>query len=423
MKTFWTTIIVLIIIGAGFFVYKNEFSPAENPSGQTSENQNEGSSSPIRNLSYHTETISAPGLPLGSFGLTIPDGYHISVAANGMTKPRFMALSPDGRLFVPDMINAGDTDNGKIYILSGFNSETHTFGLKSVYLSNLRNPNSVTFYKDTSGKEWIYIALTDKLIRYPYHAGDMQPLGDPQTIATFPDFGNPASEGGWHLTRTLAIHDDKIYVSVGSSCDGCEEMNFKRASILLMDPDGKNLKVYANGLRNAVGLDFVGDSLYATDMGVDHLGNGAPNDVVLKIQAGANYGWPYCYYLNGKVLPDTTENWKNSFDCSVVPAAFTDLPPHSAPLGIEFVDSKAGSVLQNSFLVALHGSGNVSIGTGNAVVRVSKDGATVTPIVSGFLKDGKRAGRAAGILENSNGDIFITDDYDGLVYDLYKASE
>jgi glucose/arabinose dehydrogenase len=423
MKKLLTIIVVfIIVVAAGFFISKYDFPARGLQSGEVSDqiNDQDGieNKSPLEDLSYHSETISAPGIP--DYNLRIPDGYHITVAASGMQKPRFMAMSPDDRVFVPDMVNASDTNNGKIYILDDFNSVTHEFGSKTVYLSDLRNPNSIAFYKDSDGREWIYIALTDKLIRYSYQAGDTKPAGVPQTIATFPDFGNPASEGGWHLTRTIAVREDKLYVSVGSSCDACEETNNERASILEMDPDGGDLHVYASGLRNAVGLEWVDDQLFATAMGVDHLGSEVPNDMVLKIRAGANYGWPYCYYLKGDVLPDTTRKWQDHFDCSTAPQSFTDLPSHSAPLGIAWIDEQAGAALRNSFLVALHGSGNISIGTGNEIIRLSSDGKSLRPIITGFVEGDKRIGRVAGILEMASGDILITDDQNGLVYDLYQ---
>jgi glucose/arabinose dehydrogenase len=418
MKKIFTIIAALLIVIVGVFIYGYVWSQKDTITNQNDGHDNSNNRPPLEDLSYHSETISVSGIP--SYDLRIPDGYHITVAASGMQKPRFMAVSPDGRVFVPDMINAGDTDNGKVYILDGFNSATHQFAAKTVYLENLRNPNSIAFYKDASGKEWIYIALTDQLVRYPYQSGDTEPSGIPQTIATFPDFGNPASEGGWHLTRTIAIHKDKLYVSVGSSCDACEEANSERASILETDPDGSHSHIYASGLRNAVGLLWLEDQLFATAMGVDHLGSEAPNDTVLKIHKSANYGWPYCYYLNGDILPDTTRKWQNYFDCSTVLSEFVDLPPHSAPLGIAWLDEQTGPALRNSFLVALHGSGNISIGTGNEIVRISRDGKSLTPIITGLVEDGKRVGRVAGILEMDSGDVLITDDQNGLVYNLYQ---
>ncbi len=81
----------------------------------------------------------------------------------------------------------------------------------------------------------------------------------------------------------------------GSSCNACEEKEEVRATILEMDPDGKNQRYFARGLRNAVGLQWVNDRLYATNMGSDHLGDNRPADTFYSIEAGTNYGWPYCF--------------------------------------------------------------------------------------------------------------------------------
>ena len=120
--------------------------------------------------------------------------------------------------------------------------------------------------------------------------------------------------GGWHLTRTIAIGPNgKIYVSVGSSCNACEEKEDVRASILEMDADGKNQKRFAHGLRNAVGLRWIktrdgNGSLFATNMGSDHLGDHKPADTMYQLSSGANYGWPYCYQSGASRLPDPKFN-------------------------------------------------------------------------------------------------------------------
>jgi glucose/arabinose dehydrogenase len=350
-----------------------------------------------------------------TISLNVPMDYSINVAADGFAHVRFMAWSPDHRLFVGEMTNASDTHTGRVLILDGFDPQTRTFAGTHVYLDSLRNPNSVAFYRDPEGKEWIYVAITDKLIRYLYADGDNVPSAAPQVLATFPDFGPTAAEGGWHLTRTLAFHGDMLYVSVGSGCNSCEEPGVTRGDILEMNPDGSNSHSIANGLRNAVGIIYAAGVLYATANEVDHLGNDKPNDLVYKISEGANYGWPYCYQYNGAIYDDTTKQWQNPYDCSKVPMAFAELEPHSAPLGLEYFDGTfADSALHNSFLVAEHGSGKPSIGTGY-VVSLVRNG-TSTPFVSGFLSNDVRQGRPVDILRNDDHSFFVTDDFNGAVY-------
>lgn len=99
-----------------------------------------------------------------SFELNLPDGYDISIAAQGLKRVRFMAQSPDKRIFVTDMYNLTDNRRGVVYILDQFDSTTRQFKKVTKYLSGLRNPNSVAFYTDRDGANWFYLALTDRLV-------------------------------------------------------------------------------------------------------------------------------------------------------------------------------------------------------------------------------------------------------------------
>ena len=235
--------------------------------------------------------------------LNAPQGYDVRVAAEGLRRVRFMAMSPDGRLFVTDMYNRTDNSRGKVYVLDGFDRKTKRFAKVSTYLEKLRNSNSIAFYTDASGSDWIYVALTDQLVRYPYKRGAMSPNGKPQVIATFPAYGLDYKYGGWHLTRTIAFGPNgKVYVSVGSSCNACDEKEAIRATVVEMNPDGSGQRFFVTGLRNAVGLKFDGPTLYATNMGADHLGDHAPADALHALKDGADYGWPQCYESKGRIV-------------------------------------------------------------------------------------------------------------------------
>ncbi|HEX3102717.1 MAG TPA: hypothetical protein VHQ01_13025, partial [Pyrinomonadaceae bacterium] len=191
-----------------------------------------------------------------SFNLNLPSEFEIVPAVEGLKRVRFFAKAPDGRIFVTDMYNLTDNKLGKIYILDGWDAAKGKFSKVIPYMTNLKNPNSVQFYRDAQGQDWLYVAETDKLTRRKFKAGETTP-GDthPQTLATFPDYGLSYKYGGWHLTRTIAFTPEgKLYVSVGSSCNACVEKEKVRASIIEMNPDGSGQREYARGLRNAVGL-------------------------------------------------------------------------------------------------------------------------------------------------------------------------
>lgn len=357
-----------------------------------------------------------------SFDLNLPEGFALSVAADGLKRVRFMAESPDGRVFVTDMYNLADNKRGAVYILEGFDPATKKFAKVTPYLTRLRNPNSVAFHTDSHGTHWLYLALTDSLLRYRYEPGDDKPRSTPEVLATFPDYGLNYKYGGWHLTRTIAFGPDgKLYVSVGSSCNACVEKEEVRASVLEMDEDGSNQRFYARGLRNAVGLRFVGGRLFATNMGADHLGKDKPADTMYSLREGTDYGWPYCYQSGARVFADPEFNPKGKKKaCAKVPAAYAAFDAHSAPLGLEHFDAASAASLSDSFLVALHGSTNKSLGKGYKVVRVRAGGAAPEEFITGFLRAGKVQGRPADIFAYGRDAFLLTDDHAGAVYYVYR---
>jgi len=357
-----------------------------------------------------------------TFNLNLPEGFRISVAAQGLRRARFVAESPDGRLFVTDMHDLSDNRKGAVYVLDRFDPATKRFERVTPYLTGLRNPNSVAFYTDARGITWLYLALTDRLLRYRYAAGADAPVGEPEVLATFPDYGLNYKYGGWHLTRTVAVGGDgKVYVSVGSSCNACVEKEEVRAAVLVMEPDGGRRRIYARGLRNAVGLRWVGGRLFATDMGADHLGKDKPADAMYALREGANYGWPYCYRSGRKVYPDAKFNPRGrKFSCRGVPAALAAFDSHSAPLGLEHFDAGGAAGVSDSFLVALHGSTTKSLGRGYRVVRVPASGGAPEDFITGFQQGGKVNGRPVDIFSLGGDAFLLTDDHAGVVYYVYK---
>ena len=356
-----------------------------------------------------------------SFTLNLPESLEIAVAVQGLKRVRFMAMSPDHRIFVTDMYNLTDNKKGVVYILDDFEPTSKRFLKVTQFMSGLRNPNSVAFYRDEEGNDWFYLALTDRLVRYRYIHGSIKPTGEPEILATFPDYGLAYKYGGWHLTRTIAVGPNrKIYVSVGSSCNACEEKEEVRASVIEMDPDGKNQRHFARGLRNAVGMRWIGDQLVVTNMGADHLGLDLPDDTMGILKEKTNYGWPYCFQFGLKMFVDPKLNRRGSkFDCKQSAPLSVGLGAHTAPLGLEFFDAADLKGLQNSFLVALHGSTNKRIGRGYKVVRVGTDKSGTEDFITGFLQNGIVSGRPCDIFRFRNG-FLLTDDKAGVIYYVYE---
>ncbi|MBK8612245.1 MAG: PQQ-dependent sugar dehydrogenase [Flavobacteriales bacterium] len=352
--------------------------------------------------------------------LDIPEGYELRVAAEGMKRFRFLAPSPDGRLFATDMHDLTDNRRGRVYIFDGWNEDSARFEKRSTYLSGLHNPNQVAFLS-TATDTFLYVATTGKLLRFAYHAGDTVPRAKPTVIDTFPSYGLSYKYGGWHLTRSLAFHKGKLYVSVGSSCNACLETEDVRATLLEMDPDGGNKRIYATGLRNAVGLRWVGDELFATGMGSDHLGTGAPDDVLFHIEEGKHYGWPFHYQVGEELFADTAFLKPNMRVMSPT-KAYVPLGARVGALGFELFQGFADPRLNNWFVVALHGSSIVKMGKGYAVVRVRK-GHPAEPIVTGFLQGDERVARCCDVLMHDSNSFLFTDDHKGVLYLVRRKRE
>jgi glucose/arabinose dehydrogenase len=422
----------------------------------------------------HQQPLIPHQLPVANgrtITLSLPRDFQISVALTGLRRVRFFAMAPDHRLFVTDMYNRTDNNRGTVYILDGWNAERHTFTRAIPYLQNLRNPNNLAFYTDPSGQQWLYLPLTDRLLRFRYKAGDTAPSSAPEVLARYPDYGLNYKYGGWHLTRTVEFgrlhkaattadasedstrgsyggsYVDKLFVTVGSSCNACIEKEPIRASMSVMNPDGSGQHIVAKNLRNAVAMqwDAINNTLYATNMGDDQLGNHAPEDPFFAIPASRiehalatnqplYYGWPYCYFENGTVHPDPVFGKSPKANCSAVPPAYTTFTPHSSPLGFALFPS-TDTLLSNTVVVALHGAGHPRIGTGYKLVRFTaaetKSGhRTPQDFLTGFYQrtkipgkpdDVRVLGRPCGIYRTGPDSFLLTDDIQGTIYAIYSA--
>jgi glucose/arabinose dehydrogenase len=358
--------------------------------------------------------------------LNIPAGYKISVAYEGLRRLRFLEKSPDGRLFATDMYNTSDNKKGRVYIFEDWDSIGKLFRKATLYMDGLHNPNQVTFYND-KGKDYLYVSETGVLTRWPYQGGDTASTGKPDTIATFPDYGLGYKYGGWHLTRSVAFHKGKLYVSVGSSCNACIEKEEVRASVLEMDPDGGGRRVYASGLRNSVGMKWLRGHLWVTSMGRDLLGPDKPEDLFQQVEEGKFYGWPYYFQYQDSIYADTAMQRMAREQQIGIPdppsVARTGFKAHSAPLGFAGLHDFDDSLLNDHVLVALHGSTTVSRQRGNSIVRINGRQGSYTTVVDGFLSgktNADRKGRPCDVLQQDRRSFFFTDDHNGVLYYVWK---
>ena len=334
----------------------------------------------------------------------LPAGFSIAVYARNLGPVRFMAVRPsDGMLFVADQ-------NGRILALPDAN-HTGTADKTIIFASNLREPSSIAFYQD-----WVYVGETNEVARFSAPNNALQAQGAKEVVI-------PNLPTGGHATRTVAFGPDgRLYLAIGSSCNVCNEKDNRRAAISVYDPDGKNGRLFATGLRNAVGFTWQPgtNQMWATVNGRDNIGDELPPDDLRRINDGGFYGWPFCY--DG---PNPNPEYHDAAKCANVPPDDVALQAHSAPLGLTFGDTFAApQPYKESIYIAYHGSWNRSVKTGDKVVRVPfVNGQPGQPedFAWGWLpgnadNPGQVWGRPVGVTVGSDGALYITDDDKGTVY-------
>ncbi len=282
---------------------------------------------------------------------------------------------------------------------------------QAAVLRNLKNPHGLAF--DPQDGVTLYYAEEDKISRLRTYTD-----ASPEKIISLP-------AGGRHFTRTLLFGaDDRLYASIGSTCDVCREANPWHGSIIALNRDGSGAKIFAAGLRNSVFLatNYVTGQIWATEMGRDRLGDNLPPDEINIIEENKNYGWPVCY---GQNIHDTAFD-KNTYirnPCQA-PAetpAFIDLPAHSAPLGLAFVPEEGWpEAFWYNLLVAYHGSWNRTEPTGYKVVRLKLDSGGrylgTEDFITGWLAPTGALGRPVDLLAAPGGLLYISDDKAGVIY-------
>jgi glucose/arabinose dehydrogenase len=340
-----------------------------------------------------------------------PEGFKVELYQGGMRNPREIITAPNGDLFV------AESGAGRIRILRGRNADGHP-ETDSVFASGLELPFGMAFYPPGPNPQWLYIGDTGAVLRFPYHNGDLKATGEPTTLVEIPNGGR--LRGGGHWTRDVRFSADgkTMFVSVGSATnvyDHGPTAEVRRADILAFDPEGKNERTYASGIRNAVGLAIQPKtgSLWASVNERDGLGNNLPPDYITRVKEGQFYGWPW-FYIGSNQDPrhkGTHEELRGHVD---IPEVL--LQPHSASLCITFyTGSSFPKEYQGMAFAAEHGSWNRKNRAGYEVIRVPMhDGhaeGSYEDFLTGFVtKDGQVWGRPVGVAIAKDGSMFVTDD-------------
>jgi glucose/arabinose dehydrogenase len=344
----------------------------------------------------------AASTSLGS--LVLPAGFHAEVFAE-VENAREMALGPRGTVFV------GSQRAGNVYAVVDRDGD-HEADQVMTIATGLRQPNGVAM-RDGA----LYVATPSQLLRFD----DIEQHLDapPKPVVVRDDL--PASRQV-HVWKFIAFGPDGLlYMTAGSQCNVCVP-DPMTAAILRMKPDGSNLEVFAEGVRDSQGFDWqpVTHELWFTDNGRDMLGDDVPSDELnVAWKAGLHFGFPFCH--QGDVADP---EFGAQRACSTTEPPVLKLGAHVASIGFTFYTGDMFPArYKNAAIIAEHGSWNRSTPSGYRVMAAFTDGRRVTgyePLVDGFLPGaGAPGGRGAGaaangrpadVLQMPDGSILISDD-------------
>jgi glucose/arabinose dehydrogenase len=390
--------------------------------------------------------------------LNVPPGFGIRVWAR-VAGARFLARAPNGDILV------SQPGQGKITLLR---KQANASPQMLEFATGLSKPHGMVFHQ-IGTIIWLYVAESNRITRSVYQPG-MTTLGQQQVVVdNLPDNSTPELRGAYsHDLKNIALGpDDKLYVSIASACNACAEdtiSNPVRGAIYQYGADGSNGRLFARGLRNAEGLDFIPGTntlwaavadrdniLVSQDLSVNGDGqnnigqlvsayvDNNPPDPFTVVTDGANYGWPFCRSVpndamsNLDVLPDFELNPKGiKFNCATVTRASKGIRAHATPLGFSFLHgSNVPAAYRSGAAVALHGCWNcTTLIAGYKVVYFPFDAAgnagNEIDLVTGFVTDpvaGKYWGRPVDVIAGGDGDLLISDDLASAIYQLYPLTK
>jgi len=341
------------------------------------------------------------GLGQPGHSVRLPAGFSISLLATGLAHPRFMLFDPAGNLLVADMA-------GQVFRFGP--SDLPSASPPAPLLQGLDAPSNLAFHDGG-----LYVGETAAISRYAYDPASGS-VGARQVVV-------PDLPRGGHSTRTVVFGPDGgMFVSIGSSCNLCEERDNRRAAISRYAPDGSGGQLFATGLRNAVGLAIQPSTggLWATVNERDNQGNEIPTDLVTAVQGGENFGWPGCQ-------PPYAVPQDPGGDCTGVTPPTIGIQAHSAPLGLAFYTGQSFPPdYGGDLFVAQHGSWNRTPPAEPKLLRVHFDAGLPTRVqdfATGWQDgSGNRWGRPVGITVTPDGSLVVSDDQTGVLYRIGYTS-
>lgn len=372
--------------------------------------------------------------------LALPEGFGVEIFATGLQAPRAMVLAPNGDIFL------AETQSGRIKVMRP-SADGSTAEEIEVFAQGLLQPLGIAFYPAGDNPEWVYVAETNRVVRYAYDVGDTVAKGVPEVIVP-----QLSPVGGGHYTRDIAFSPDgnRMFVSVGSQSNVAEDLlpaksaaelqaweaehglgatwgtEENRAGVLVFDVGSAEARTFATGIRNCVGMTAQPETgeLWCTTNERDMLGDDLVPDYSTRVQEGAFYGWPWYYMGNNEdprhagVRPDLAGK------ASVPDVLYT---AHSASVDLEFypLQPSGNSAFPAEYagdgFAVLHGSWNRAFRTGHKIVRLPIENGVPTgeyiDFMTGFIEDdGNAWGRPVALVVAQDGSLLLSDDSANVVY-------
>lgn len=345
-------------------------------------------------------------------------GFKVDQFLTGLDNPRLIRTAPNGDIFI------AESRPGRIRVLRAADGADRP-DINEVFVSGLDRPFGIAFYPPGPNPQFIYICNTGAVLRFPYQSGDIKARGAQDTVV--PDIPSGGLlRGGGHWTRDIALSNDgrKMYISVGSHSNAFEhpdENEDRRADILEYNPDGSGFRIFASGIRNAVGIAIHPQTgeLWASVNERDGLGDDLVPDYITRIKDGGFYGWPW-YYLGSHQDPRHSGEHPEMREKVLVPDVL--LQSHSASLEMTFYSGRQfpGEYANDAFACE-HGSWNRSRRTGYKMIHVPLHKGVPTgeyeDFLTGFVTpDGNVWGRPVGVTVAKDGALLVTDDGANMIW-------
>ena len=334
--------------------------------------------------------------------LNVPDGFKVEVYAE-VPGARQMALGQStGTVFV-------GTRGQKAYAVVDRNKDRKADEVVTI-LDDLKVGNGIAMYQGN-----LYIAEQNRIARYAAPGFDLSLPFKEMREVIYEDLPDKAHHGWRYIDFGP---DGKLYVTVGAPCNICD-VKGQEATIIRMNPDGSDVEIYAEGIRNSVGMDFQPDTgtLYFTDNNTDMMGDDIPpGELNAAPEKGMHFGFPY--YAGGK---ERHEDWADKTPPKDVTYPVVEFQAHAAALGMKFY---TGNMFPEDFkgdvIIAQHGSWNRTEPVGYQLMRVTFDENNEVSghetFIDGWLKDGEAWGRPTDVLQLPDGSVLVSDDFNGVIY-------